>query len=156
MATKEEIRSAIDELFTPSVPLTIEKTWAGGKKSIYSFRLSFDFNATSLVEKETGLSMLSGEVFDHPSTATISVLLWAGVQENHNEYEGPDGLRMIRKILNVVTAQQALSAINEAFLAALPEEQVALLKKRAEERAAKASGKAGASVNPTEGSSSTA
>jgi len=100
-----------------------------------AFRLTFNFNAMALVEEHTGLSMFDGSVFKKPSATTLSVMLWAGIQENHSEYEGIEGLKAIRSYLSLENVKVAQNAINEAFLASLPEAQAAAIRKAAEEAA---------------------
>ena len=140
MATKEQIGVALQELLTPSVPLIIKKKFANGREVEYGFQISFDFNACALVEKETGLSMLTGEVFNTPTAIVVSALLWAGVQENHPEYEGEKGLRFIRRLLNPISAKKTLEAVNKAWLLSLPDDVREDIEKRA---AAKAAGNPG-------------
>lgn len=136
MATREEIKAALDELLSPSVPLTISKKFANGRKVDYCFQIAFDFNTAALVEKETGFSMLTGEAFDHPSATVISAMLWAGVQQYHTEYEGEDGLRFIRRIMDTVSAKHALEAVQKAWLLSLPDETRQEIERKAAEKIA--------------------
>lgn len=128
-------KSPLRRRITPSVPFTLQVEDADGSKFELNFKISFDFNAMSLVEETTGLSMMSGEVFSEPSATKTKVLLWAGIQANHPEYAGKEGLDTIGSLLNLDSGKDALLAITEAFFAALPKEKAAQLKAAAEARA---------------------
>lgn len=116
---------SIRERISPSVPFTLEVEDATGKFS-HSLRLSYNFDSLGLIETETGKSMLTEatEVFDNPSCKNVSVLLWAALQENHPEYRGLNGLRIIRQNLTLGQAKKAKDACEEAFVKQLPDEQV--------------------------------
>ena len=135
-------QSPLRRRITPSVPFHLKVEDADGGSFTLSFKVSYDFNAMALVEEVTGMSMITGDVFDNPSCSNISALLWAGIQENHPDYAGQKGLQAIRSCLNIATATEALKAINEAFLLALPKEQADLIRQRAQEKAAGKSGEA--------------
>jgi hypothetical protein len=114
------------------VPLELSVENADGSKFVLNFKLSFDFNAMALVEQETGLSMLTGSVFQRRTANMTKVLLWAAIQENHPEYEGAEGLSVVGSLLDLESATKALVAINDAFLASLPKEKAEQLRKDAE------------------------
>ena len=122
---------------SPSIPFILNVEDETGKFS-QSFRLCYDLNKLALVEQELGKSALLdiGELFDNPSVTSVSVLLWAAVQEYNPEYAGKDGLEEIRYNLTIGTAKEAMDACREAFLKQLPAEQVARLKAIIEARIA--------------------
>lgn len=142
MADKKALRKRI----TPSVPLSLTITNGDDSSFVVSFLLTFDFNAMALVEANTGLSMLTGEVFVNPNATKISILLWAAVQTNQPEYEGEEGLEAIRSFLTTDNVTEVLKAVDAAFLAALPKERAEELKAAAE---AKRNGTAGKPADPT-------
>jgi hypothetical protein len=123
--TKSNLRRRI----TPFVPFSTTVENADGGKFELNFKLSFNFNAMSLVEEQTGLSMLTGEVFEKPSAKNTTILLWAAIQENHPEYEGQEGLETIGSYLTLASAKEALSAIQKAFVASLPKDKAEQLAK---------------------------
>jgi len=117
------MKSPLRRRIAPSVPFVLEWTNADGTKVSESFQLSYDFNSLALVEEALGKSMLLdiGEVFhERPTVKSVSVLLWAAVQENHPEYEGPEGLFVLRSNLTVKSAKAVKEACQEAFMAQLP------------------------------------
>lgn len=128
---------SVEERISPPVPFTLTFTDERGKHSL-SLKLSYDFETLGLVEEQTGKSMLTQatEVFDNASCKSVSVLLWAALQEYHPEYRGeakklgdvPPGLRIVRKNLTLGQAKAAREACFEAFLKQLPDEQVSALK----------------------------
>ena len=126
------IHNALRRRITPTVPLVLHVEDSDRGSFDVSFRLAFDLNAMALVEEKTGLNMLTGEAFKEPNASRTSILLWAAVQENNPEYAGDGGLYAIRSFLTLSNAQEVLTAINEAFIAALPREQVAAMKAAAE------------------------
>ncbi len=113
-------KSNLRRRITPSVPFSTSVENADGGKFELNLRLSFNFNAMALVEEKTGMSMLTGEVFQHPSAKNTTVLLWAALLENHPEYEGDEGLDAVGTYLNLTNAKDALAAIQAAFVASLP------------------------------------
>lgn len=125
--TKSNLRRRI----TPFVPFSTLVENADGGKFELNFKLSFNFNAMALVEEQTGLSMLTGEIFSKPSAKHTTVLLWAAIQENHPEYAGQDGLETIGSILTLTSAKDALNAIQKAFVASLPKDKAEQLEKAA-------------------------
>jgi hypothetical protein len=117
-------KSPLRQRITPSVPYTLDVEDLQGKFAL-SFRLSYDLNAFCLVEEKLGKSMLTdlAAILDKPTVTTITVLLWAALQNNHGEYGGDDGLVAVRNLVTLPTLQPALAACVEAFLVQLPKEK---------------------------------
>lgn len=127
------MKSPLRRRITPFVPFILKYEDSSGKYAD-SFKVAYDWNSLALVEIELGKNMLLdiGQVLDNPSVTNISVLLWAGVQIYHPEYEGPEGLEVLRSNLTIATAKEAKEACSEAFVKQLPAEQVEAMKRAAE------------------------
>lgn len=122
-------KSALRTRITPSVPFILKVEDAEGTFSL-SFRLSYDFNSLTAVEDLLGKSMMTdiGEILDNPSAKNTSILLWGALQVNHPEYEGIEGLKVVRNLLTIGQAALVGEACSEAYLLQLPAEQVKALK----------------------------
>lgn len=118
------MKSAIRRRISPSVPFTLTFEDSEGKAS-FSYRLSYNLNSLTLVEEVLGLSMFTdiGTVVTNPSVKNVSVLLWAALQENHPEYEGVEGLEVVRQNLTIAQLRDTLNACSEAYVKQLPLEQ---------------------------------
>ena len=118
-----EKKSALRRRVTPSVPLLLNVEDADGSKFSVSLKLSYDFNAMALVEEVTGLSMLTGSIFERASVSLLSAMVWAGALAEQPEYEGRQGLEAIRSYMSMASVPEIQKAVNEGFLSALPKEQ---------------------------------
>lgn len=149
-------QSTLRRRITPSVPFTLRVEDADGAEFSTSFRVAFDLNAFCLFEEETGINILRdlGVVFDRPSVRLLTALLWAGLQLNHIEYAGAEGLATIRANVSLANLAEVKRVCTEAFLAQLPKDQAAKLRAAAE-AAAKALAE-GTSPNVESPSSTTA
>jgi hypothetical protein len=126
----------------PSVALSLELVDDNGDKFTRNFRLSFDLNAMTLVQEETGLSMLNGEIWNLINEKTLSVMFYAAILAQQPEYASKDGLAVIRSYMDASNAEKITEALNEAFLLQLPKERQDKI--RAAQQAAKEKGE-----NPT-------
>lgn len=123
--------SALKRRIAPSVPLKLELDDDSGAKFVKNFRLSFDANAAAEVEERTGFNMLRGEIWEKLSFKGLSIMLWAAVLANHQEYDTEDaignrtdeGLRVIRSYMGIGNTAQISSAVENAFLASLPKDK---------------------------------
>lgn len=122
-----------------SVPLTLKLEEDGGATFTKNFRISFDFNAISLIEEMTrspfrpdGLGFLSGEIWKKLNATNISIMFFASVLANHPEYNTldkatgeptTDGLGALRSYLDPGNVETIIKALNEAFMIALPKEK---------------------------------
>jgi len=125
------MKSAMRRRISPSVPFTLTFEDESGKAS-FSFKLAYNFNSLSLVEDKLGISMLTdiGNIIDTPTVKNVSVLLWAALQENHaDQYEGDEGLELIRQNLTVAQTKEALNACSAAYVKQLPPEQQARIER---------------------------
>lgn len=138
----------IRKRLAPSVPLTLEVGDEAGNKEVLSLRLSFDFNALALVEEFTGISLLSGKIFNQLNATNLSLLLWASMLQNHPEYTGIKGLEAIRTYMTLDNAKVVEAAVSEAFILCLPPEQREAIRKATEEAAAEAARKLAAGEAP--------
>ena len=107
----------------PSVPLSLELVDDGGATFTRNFRLSFDLNAMTLVQEQTGLSMLNGEIWNDLNEKTLSIMLHAAVLAHNPEYAVVDGLEVIRSYMDTTNIEKITDALNEAFLLQLPTER---------------------------------
>ena len=117
------MQSALKMRIAPSVPLKLELEDDNGSKYVRNFKLSFDANAAALVEEKTGFNMLRGEVWEKLSFKSLSIMLWAAVLANHDEYDCDEGLRVIRSYMGVGNTPQISEAVEKAFLASLPKDK---------------------------------
>lgn len=107
------------------------------EKLVRNFKLAFDFNAQSIVEARTGLSMLERKIWDIPSPINLSVMFHAGLLMHHPEYASDEGLRVVRSYMDAGNFEQINDAINEAFVSSLsPAKQEKVRKAKAERDAA--------------------
>jgi hypothetical protein len=113
----------------PSVPLSLELVDDGGATFTRNFRLSFDLNAMTLVQEQTGLSMLNGEIWNDLNEKTLSVMLHAAVLAHNPEYDCSDGLGVIRSYMDTTNIEKITDALNEAFLLQLPGERQEKIRK---------------------------
>jgi hypothetical protein len=107
----------------PSVPLKLELVDDGGATFTRNFRLSFDVNAMTLVQEQTGLSMLNGEIWNDLNEKTLSIMFHAAVLGHQREYAAVDGLEVIRSYMDAANIEEITAALNEAFLLQLPPEK---------------------------------
>jgi hypothetical protein len=91
----------------------------------HSFKLCFDFNALALIEKHLGVNLLVqfSQIFSI-SASSVSVFLWAAIQAQHPEYEGEEGLAVVRSYLNIANFEAAAVKVQEAFKLSLNKEQL--------------------------------
>ncbi|HLZ07507.1 MAG TPA: hypothetical protein VKT80_02895 [Chloroflexota bacterium] len=94
-----------------------------GGKFVRNFRLCFDFNAITLIEERTHLSLLTGEIWKNASAKTLSIMLWAAVLAHSPEYDSDEGLAVIRSYMYAGNATEIADALFEAFLISLPKDQ---------------------------------
>lgn len=106
-----------------SVPLVLTVVDEKGAEVSLTFRLHFDFNALTLVEEETGMSLLTGAIFSKPTAKTISTLFWAAIQESHPDYAGPEGLKRVRAMMTLRNSTEIADAVQEAYIVSLPDDQ---------------------------------
>lgn len=139
--------SPLRRRITPFVPFVLKYTDESGEYAS-NLKIAYDWNSLALVELELGKNMLLdiGAVLDNPSIINVSVLLWAGLQIYHPEYEGAEGLEAVRSNLTIATAAEAKAKCSEAFVKQLPPEQVAAMEKAA---AAAAAGQAAPPLEPS-------
>jgi hypothetical protein len=118
-------KSALRRRVAPSVPFVLEYSDASGTYK-EALQLSYNWNGLALIEEKLGKSTLLdiGELLDNPTATTLSVLLWAAVQENHPEYDGEEGLATLRCNMTLATALAVRAACSRAFITQLPPEQV--------------------------------
>lgn len=123
-------RTAVRQRITPSVPFILKVKDANKDAFEQSFQVAFDFNALCLVEKHLGINALTqfGKLLEEPSASAIVVLLWAGIQKNHPDFDGDEGLEVLGANLTLESAKPAFAACLEALLAQLPEEQAAKIR----------------------------
>jgi len=115
---------AIKRRIAPSVPLTLDLKDDSGATFKRDFRLSFDFNATALVEERTGLNLLTAEVWTSGlSSRSLSIMLWAAVLAHHPEYAGDEGLEAIRSYMDVGNTDPIHGALWDAYFISLPKEK---------------------------------
>lgn len=131
MSEKPTLRRRI----TPSVPFTLRVEDETGVFESH-LKIAFDCNAFVSFEEETGINILRdlGVVFDRPNVKLLTALLWAGLQLNHPEYDGREGLITLRANIGLGNIKDVKAACTQAFLAGLPKEQSERLAKEAEER----------------------
>jgi hypothetical protein len=122
--------SKLRQRITPSVPFLLRVKDANGDVFENSFQIAYDWNALCLLESKLHINALTqfGLLLTEPNATTIAVLLWAGVQKNHPDYAGDDGLEALGSNLNLETGKLAFAACAEALVAQLPEEQQARIK----------------------------
>jgi hypothetical protein len=118
-AAKEALRRRI----APGVSLTLDLTEDDGSKFQRTLKLSFDFNAMALVHERTGVDMANTYPFNKVNLAppTLSVMLWAAILANHPEYEGEEGLGVLRSYMDGGNVDQIEQALFDAWLVNLPE-----------------------------------
>lgn len=123
-------RSILRKRITPSVPFILKVKDANGDVFENSFQIAYDFNALCLLEDKLNINVLTqfGHLLTSPSASTIAILLWAGVQKNHPDYAGDEGLDALGSNLNLESAKLAFAACAEALVAQLPEEQAAKIR----------------------------
>lgn len=106
----------------PSYPFVLHVETDGGIEQV-GVRLSFDFNALVLIEDRTGFGMLSGAIWKSLSANNLSVLLWAALQANHQEYAGDAGLVAVRSMLSLRNSESVTEALQDAYMKSLPDDQ---------------------------------
>ena len=146
------MKSPLRRRISPSVPFTLTFEDAEGKFSA-SYRLAYNWNSLALAEMELGRNLLleMGVILENPSITTVSILLWAALQENHEEeFAGKEGLELLRQNLTLSVARAAKEACGEAYTKQLAPEQIAAIEKaqKAAEEAA-AAGQDPLAVSPT-------
>jgi uncharacterized membrane protein YccC len=119
------MKSPLRRRISPSVPFTLTFEDEQGVFTA-SYQLAYNLNSMALVELELNKSMLTslGELLENPTATSVSVMFWAALQENHSdEFEGEDGLRLVRTNLTVAQTRSALAACAKAYIQQLPKEQ---------------------------------
>lgn len=132
------MKSPLRRRISPSVPFTLTFEDENGT-STSSYKLAYNWNSLALVEEQLGKSILLdiGEILENPSIRNVSVLLWAALQENHEEdFEGIAGLKLVRQNLTVGESRKTLDACSEAYVKQLSQEQQNMLKEIQAARAA--------------------
>ena len=116
--------SELRKRITPATPFILSTVDAGGGKFDTSFQIAYDFNALCLIEKTLNINVLKqfAGLLVEANAQTIAVLLWAGVQKNHPDYAGPDGLEVLCSNLTLASAKAAFAACITALVAQLPKE----------------------------------
>jgi hypothetical protein len=129
-------RPTLRRRITPSVPFTLTVEDTDGSKFSSSLRVAFDCNAFVAFEQETGINILRdlGVVFDRPNIRLLTALFWAGLQLNHPEYEGAEGLDVLRANIGLSNIKDIKEVCTKAFLLQLPKEQAARLEQEAAEK----------------------
>jgi hypothetical protein len=115
--------TALRRRIAPSIPFSLELAEDGGKMLKLELRLAFDFNALALVEEITGKSMLAGEIWQTLTASNVSALFWASLLAHQPEYEGKEGLAMVRSYMDAGNAAAITQAVTRAFVASLPPAQ---------------------------------
>jgi len=111
------------------VPLWLNIVDADGSTFPVNLQIRFDFNVLARIEEKTGLKMLSGmAMWSQLSASVLSVMLWAAAIPSNPEYDSPEGLEAIRSYLNKETADQAATALWEAYLLFLPKKDADLVR----------------------------
>lgn len=125
--------TALKRRIAPSAELVLPLVDDDGAKFTRTFRLSFDFNAIALIEERTGLSLLNGEIWQHPTAKVLSIMLWAAILAHHDEYDSDIGLAVIRSYMDAGNSAAITRALSDAFIASLSKEQQEAARKKAEE-----------------------
>lgn len=120
-------QSELRQRITPSTPFILSVNDADGGKFETSFRIAYDFNALCLIEKHLQINVLKqfATLLVDADAQTIVVLLWAGVQKNHPEYAGLQGLEALGSNLTLESAKAAFAACIEALIGQLPADTAA-------------------------------
>jgi len=116
------MRTPLQRRVAPAVPLALEFEDAGQARRL-DLRLVFDFNAVALVEETLHVNLLKGDVVDHLSGTALSVMLWASLQAYQPEYEGAEGLAVLRSYMEIGNAPAVSLAVVNAVVRSLPQEQ---------------------------------
>lgn len=139
-----EQEKALRRRIAPAVPLKLELEDDSGATFVRNFRLSFDFNAVTLVEETTGFSLLSGAIWKRITAKNLSLLFYAAILANHPEFDTDDGLgnkttvglEVVRSYMDGSNMAQITEAVSEAYTRSLaPEDQARIRKAQAEEKA---------------------
>jgi hypothetical protein len=113
----------------PSVPLSLKIIDDGGDTFTVNLHLRFDFNVLARIEEKTGLTMLSGkDMWSNLTASVLSVMLWAAAIPSSPEYDGDEGLEILRSYLDKDAADQASTALMEAYLLFLPKNEADILR----------------------------
>jgi hypothetical protein len=128
----------------PSVPLTLNIVDADGSTFAVNLQLRFDFNVLARIEEKTGLKMLNGmEMWKNLSASVLSAILWSAAIPSSPEYDSDEGLEAMRSYLDKGTADQAATALWEAYLLFLPKKEADMVRE-----AQKKADEAQVAVNP--------
>jgi hypothetical protein len=138
-----EGKTPLRKRIAPSAPLKLTLTDDTNATFSRNFRLCFDFNAITLIEETTGFGLLTGEIWKHLTAKVVSVMFWAAVLAVHEEYEGAEGLAVIRSYMDAGNVDTITDALIDAFLISLPKEKQERL------RALKEAALKGEDTNPT-------
>jgi hypothetical protein len=114
----------------PFVPLRLTLAEPGGAGLDLELRLAFNFNVLAAVEEASGLGVLSGQIWQQLSARTMSILFWASLLPHQPEYEGPQGLAIVRSYMDAGNAAQITRAVTDAFILSLPAEQQVEMRER--------------------------
>lgn len=122
-------KTAVRNRITPTAPFILEIKDVQGTQQ-QSLLVSFDLNAFAAFEEITGTSLLANveAIIGNPSVTQLTALLWAGLQDQQDDYKGLVGLRNLRHNLTLPQFAAAKQACLEAFLSQLPAEREAALR----------------------------
>jgi hypothetical protein len=115
--------TALQRRIAPAVPLALELDEDGGGTRRLDLRLVFDFNAVALVEETLHVNLLAGDVVEHLTGTALSVMFWAALQARQPEYEGAEGLAVVRSWMDLGNAPAISLAVVNAVVRSLPAEQ---------------------------------
>ena len=121
MSTMKKPQESLRRRIVPSVLLALDLAEDDGSKMQRTFRLSFDYNAYALIQDRTGLDATGQEVWRDLNASTVSVMFWAAVLACQPEYEGEEGLGVIRSYMDRGNQDLIMEKLFEAHIAALPE-----------------------------------
>jgi hypothetical protein len=108
----------------PSVPLKLDLEDDSGAKFSKEFRLSFDFNAAALIQEKTSLKLTEFSSWRHIDEPIFqSVMFWAAVLAQSPEYEGDEGLSVLRSYMDEKNSEAIVEALWQAYLLYLPKEK---------------------------------
>ncbi|MGO9641164.1 MAG: hypothetical protein ACLP1Y_07670 [Candidatus Acidiferrales bacterium] len=130
-----EKSSALNRRIAPSYPFTLRSRDNEGKETEQKFLLCFDLEAlTALEEKIPSLNTLNLgglEIFARMNAGILGAALWAAALRHHPEYDTrdekgsptDDGLETISSFLDLGNSDDAIKALEEAYLITLPRER---------------------------------
>jgi hypothetical protein len=128
MAGKHEPTNGLRRRIVSSLPLDLKLQDDNGSVQTLSFRLSFDFNAIALIEEQTGFQVLTGEIWRNLNAKNLSIMFWAAILANSPQYQGEDGLEIVRSYMDAGNSDQIAEAILDAYILSLPPEKRQMMK----------------------------